>query len=1042
MKDKTPVDIYSRSDNHILAIASLFEGDFSIDWLLEMDESKASQILSAMEKGIEQGLLTREGPGRFRFKDSEKLKRLRRSLTVKDRKRLHRQIANILTREVSEDAGSVLTVAGHLIQISNDVDGCRLLLRAANLYRNNYHYSEALEYYEKAIKDLRSINSRESDNLFAEGAIEYSKISYAAPDIKAVISALKVAVKRTQKRKDKAHQALLEMQLAKNEFYCSNFNSAFRHFDIGWSMAQNVDDQRLRRSSTTFSAFFLYCKGRYGDVVRNYEEFVPDIESYPKGEFTYLAAWVIGVCYGFTGRLTRGIGMLNSIYNHCMNKSDSNNASMAALGIGVLLLYIGRIDEALRYLEDAIKRGSEVPNNMTVLSTLHYLVVAYYKKGYIKKAGDCLNQFLLKKRNIEMPRAFFPYLIEICWLIEQGELPQSKGLSLENEIDRAMKSRSISIKGLACRYQALLQKRSGESPVNVIRSLMQSIKFLEESGNQFELTNSRIELARQYLLWNKKKKAEEIIKLVAKNSDILEAGMVPEELRFLLEDLRTDRNLVKEIMRLGQELVTIRDSRELVRRIISTVNHITGAERSAIFLIEKQNSSAKPTLRAAQNLTEEDIAQPGFKDSMEMIQESATIGKGRVFTRDSTKKLDSLSDNSVRGCICVPMKLRDTVLGVLYLDNRFFRSTFKESDLEILNYFAAQAAIAMDNAMAYENITILNKKLREEKDYYEEQHCEILHFDEFVGKSPAIKEVLSKVDQVADMDTNVLILGETGVGKELVARAIHNHSSRKNKPFVRVVCNAFPETLIASELFGHEKGAFTGATALRIGRFELADGGTLFLDEIGEIDVNIQVRLLRVLHNKEFERLGGKETLRSDFRLIAATNRDLFQDVKAKRFREDLYYRLNVFPIHVAPLRKRKEDIPLLAQYFLDIHAGKAGKPINKISKTDMEKLIGYNWPGNVRELENIIERGVILSLRSRFTMPELIREHQGRDGNKKATTLEENERQHILWALEVTGGTIRGKGGASELLNINPSTLYHRMRKLEIHKTTAYKRN
>ena len=379
------------------------------------------------------------------------------------------------------------------------------------------------------------------------------------------------------------------------------------------------------------------------------------------------------------------------------------------------------------------------------------------------------------------------------------------------------------------------------------------------------------------------------------------------------------------------------------------------------------------------------------------------------------------------------MKIRDEVVGVLYHDNHLIGSNFREEDLEILEYFSALAAIAMDNAEAYEKIQHLNQKLAEEKQYYQEQHLECVHFEEIIGKSKAIFKVLSSVNQVAETNAAVLILGETGVGKELVARAIHKRSLRKDGPFIRVSCSALPESLIASEFFGHEKGAFTGAVNRRIGRFELAHKGTLFLDEIGDISQEIQVRLLRVLQTKEFERIGGKQTIHSDFRLITATNRNLPKAVAEGQFREDLFYRLNVFPIHVPPLRERREDIPLLSQYFLEIYAGKSGKQIEKFFSEDLNRLVAYDWPGNVRELENCIERGTILSTGKIFQLPELNKSFPNRTASSEVVTLQENERRHILRALELTGGKIRGADGTAALLDIHPNTLYNRMNKLGI---------
>jgi transcriptional regulator with GAF, ATPase, and Fis domain len=379
------------------------------------------------------------------------------------------------------------------------------------------------------------------------------------------------------------------------------------------------------------------------------------------------------------------------------------------------------------------------------------------------------------------------------------------------------------------------------------------------------------------------------------------------------------------------------------------------------------------------------------------------------------------------------MIVRNKVVGVLYHDNTHYANSFSDADLKLLSAFASQAAIALDHAEAYAEIQRLNQKLNEEKQYYKEQSVQNINSNDLIGKSSKIMEVLNKINQVADTETTVLILGETGVGKGLVAKALHLHSKRNNHPFIKVLCNALPDSLICSELFGHEKGAFTGSVQRRIGRFELADGGTIFLDEIGDLQLDVQAQLLQVLQSKEFERVGGSETIKSNFRLITATNRDLADAVKNQRFRSDLYYRLNVFPIYVPPLRDRKEDIPILVYHFLKTFSNRMGKIINGIPKREMEKMMQYDWPGNVRELESIIERGTVLSQQGHFRLPELNTASLELHPSTTTMTHEENERLHILQTLKKTGWKVRGKGGAAEILDIHYSTLFFRMKKLGI---------
>lgn len=335
---------------------------------------------------------------------------------------------------------------------------------------------------------------------------------------------------------------------------------------------------------------------------------------------------------------------------------------------------------------------------------------------------------------------------------------------------------------------------------------------------------------------------------------------------------------------------------------------------------------------------------------------------------------------------------------------------------------------------ALKEVTELKKKLEEENTYLREEIKFNYEFANVIGQSHELKEVLEKVKQVAGTLATVLITGETGTGKELIARAVHHLSDRKNKSFIHLNCASLPGTLIESELFGYDKGAFTGADRQKIGRFELADGGTIFLDEIAELPVKLQSKMLKVLQEKEFERLGSMESTKVDIRVIAATNKNLEALVADGRFRDDLYYRLNVFPIEMPPLRERKEDIPLLVNFFVDKFSKIMGKKINRVSKESMENLISYHWPGNVRELKNIVERGTIVAKGHtlHFELPEASAS-KFCAGGMNLQGLKELEKQHLLEVLGKTQWRIRGINGAAEILGLKPSTLEYRMKKFNI---------
>jgi formate hydrogenlyase transcriptional activator len=382
--------------------------------------------------------------------------------------------------------------------------------------------------------------------------------------------------------------------------------------------------------------------------------------------------------------------------------------------------------------------------------------------------------------------------------------------------------------------------------------------------------------------------------------------------------------------------------------------------------------------------------------------------------------------------LSVPLRSKGKVIGTLNVGSREV-GRYDESDSELLLAIADQVVLAIQNMLAYEEVASLKQQLEQENLYLQEECRAEAPFADVVGESAAIRKVLAKIRMVAGTDSTVLVTGETGTGKELVVRAIHGLSARKEKILVKVNCAALPSGVIESELFGHEKGAFTGALTRRVGRFELANGGTLFLDEVGDLPQELQAKLLRVLQEGEFERVGGTQTLKVNVRLVAATNRDLASAVAEGRFRADLFYRLNVFPIAIPPLRERVEDIPRLVRHFVMIYAGKMGKSIGTIGEQVMAKLMAYHWPGNVRELQNVIERAVILATRGRIELDDHLAAPVAGARTKAVATLEEIERDHILSVLEQVGWRVSGERGAASILGLKRTTLEARMGKLRI---------
>ena len=493
------------------------------------------------------------------------------------------------------------------------------------------------------------------------------------------------------------------------------------------------------------------------------------------------------------------------------------------------------------------------------------------------------------------------------------------------------------------------------------------------------------------------------------------------------EDLQREKRCMRMLLDLNTALMGGRDEHELFRLLSSFLQRMVPHEYSTVAIYDVaartlsyhplEGSLSRKLVEEGQTLPVQDTA------AGRAILERET----KIFSREDLIGIPSSLVNQhlaegIQSLACIPLATRQGELGALNLGSTK-RGAFQNYDMGLLQQVAAQVALALENARAYQEIIELKDKLAKERLYLEDEIRTELHFEEIVGDSAVLKRALAQAKTVAPSDATVLVLGETGTGKELLARAIHRMSTRKDAAFVKLNCAAIPTGLLESELFGHEKGAFTGAISQKIGRLELAHKGTLFLDEVGDIPLELQPKLLRVLQDQEFERLGSTRTIRVNIRLVAATNKDLVKSVAEREFRSDLYYRLNVFPIRMPALRERRSDVPLLVRYFVQKFATRMDKKITKIPGETMKALTSWSWPGNVRELENFLERSVILTEGPELNVP-LAELGPSRAESADDGTLESLERDHIVRVLRQTHGVIGGVTGAAARLGLKRTTL------------------
>jgi formate hydrogenlyase transcriptional activator len=518
----------------------------------------------------------------------------------------------------------------------------------------------------------------------------------------------------------------------------------------------------------------------------------------------------------------------------------------------------------------------------------------------------------------------------------------------------------------------------------------------------------------------------------------LESAIATDAAESYQRQLARERDRLRLLLEINNQVVTQLDVNELFRSASASIRKYFANDFTGFWLIDKQSNQLECAILdfpggkgfladiPARAVTEQ--------EAEKMRTRTAEIWSQREIDKLRPEVLERLKAESIAALAVAPLGTSNGPLGLMSMGSKR-PNNFGQEDLDILSQISAQISLALDNALAYGRLSASRNRLEDERLYLESEIRAEYNFEDIVGKSPALRKVLDQIEIVAPTGSTVLLHGETGTGKELVARAVHSLSPRRGRTFVRLNCAAIPSGLVESELFGHERGAFTGALMQKRGRLELADRGTLFLDEIGDISLELQPKLLRALQEQEFERLGSNKTIHVDVRLIAATHRDLWLMIRNNQFREDLFYRLNVFPIEIPPLRERREDIPLLVHYFVSQLSRRMQKRIKSIPKPAMDALSNAAWPGNVRELENFVERAVILTQGDELNVPLAELNKSSTRNAAPVSTFQQAERQAIIEALKAASGRISGAGAAAERLGLKRTTLQNKMRRLSITK-------
>ncbi len=943
--------------------------------------------------------------------------------------RIKQLIGNVESGKLinSLSPGKVIRLLESIYREGSPIKELLEFARSAALHRN---HPAAMDYLTHALNLLSKQDPEpERDRRLVSTSLELSNLHYTMGKGQENLSNFLFQASEAAKRiGDKRSFCLMNLHIGRLLHVSGQHAEALTMLSSGLKEAEVLGDEDIRAKTSVFSGLYYYIQGRFREALPHFQKSIQLYQSAESGLVENPSAPVfLGYSAAYLGHFAESIGSLDANWKLAVQREDMGLATIIRSVLGTILVMVGKERAAKEHLDGALQDAKRSKNLLATYLAEGGHAVRLFLKGDLKASYQIASKTISKGTESGFVRQYTsPWILEMFFEYHRNGY-QIPGFGFKQELSRVMRGSNIHLKGVGFRLHALSSANvSGQTKTE--EDLNESLKLLEESGDRIQLEKTRLAIARLKKENKKLKEASELTQRVAEAFTELNYPYFPDDLKTLLpkgflnyRPLETDDSFLNKSLEMVNFLSTAGGTKETLLRLVRSILHLTRTENGGLFW-SSEIKNGDIFLRAGVNLSEEEINTAGFKQRLELIKSSFRSGKSLGhFQQTATGK-------SLYHVICLPVTIKNETRGVFAFTSSYLSDSFHDPGTELLDKMAAYFSACIKRILEFGELRGERNLLASEKSLRTEQ----FNREEILAESPVMIEILERTDQVAQSDSTVLILGESGVGKELLARRLHKLSQRSSSPYIVVDITGIPENLLESELFGHEKGAFTGADKQKQGRLELANRGTLFIDEIGEISKSIQVKLLRALQEKTFVRVGGTRTITSDFRLITATNRDLEEEVLTGQFREDLYYRLNVLPIVLPPLRERDGDILLLARYFWNQYLRKYNRENIQLTAKDEKKLRTYDWPGNIRELKNVIERAAILSSdqNMEIILPprnKLRANHPFADN----PSLNEVQRRYIRFVLEKTNGKISGAGGATELLGIKRQTLYARMKKL-----------
>lgn len=1023
---------FSTGQWQFLAALHLFDQPASIEVLGALAPLTPGPLFDLLRRSEELGWLQRLEGDRFELASGLPLYALEKFKKINTAERLSLMLDQFRRLDLGDRIGR--TMLAHIYaEAGHDIEALEIEIELIIEAIKHNDFDAGLACLNKAEKRLPAlVKNHEEGGRLAPAILQLSDRCFASGQGLIQSAAFLIAARDAAGRLgDQRSWAMANLHLGRLYYVGDRRVEALNLLAVGKEKVEELGDADIIDQAAEFLGLYYLMHGLFPDAARFFEGAIKVADFKSNDIFHPLSAIMFGLCEAYLGQFHRAVGRLDFFWHLARRRGQQGAAAVTRAVLGTVLLLIKRNQEALHHLKSARREAESVQNPLALYLANGGLAYYYFLEGNIKRTYDLLTESLVRTADSGIVRQYSsPWVLEMIFELEKNGFIVFPDHSFEDYFERAMIEPNIHIRGVALRLRAKGALDRGEDREAALKDLLLSQDYLLRAGDPVQLAKTRLELALLKLDEGRTEESRDLAQQARQGLSGYWEELFPDGLRFLLESRQPDKRngdspeeILRRFMEISEDLIPKPTRDEVLQQLVSAMNRFFMSERGGLFWFS--GGSGKPELKATRNLAQSEVWSEAFRPNLALVFKS--FRENRPLT-SIPQAPDRISGGKVRAILCLPLKINGKVRGVLYFDNSYLDNCFDFAQGPLLNLLTQHLTSYVERIWEYGRMLEDAKKAAIDKPGRQEAS----NGREIISTSRAMARVLAQSDRTAKSGASVLISGETGVGKELLARWIHQRSHRNQGPFVVVDPTTIPENLVESELFGHEKGAFTGADRRKPGRLEMADGGTLFIDEVGEIPHHLQAKFLRVIQEKSFVRIGGHKNLYSDFRLLTATNRDLANEVSAGRFREDLYYRLNVLELTLPPLRERPEDIILLARHFLGIFTRKHNRPALALSPEDEDILKRYNWPGNIREMQNVMERAVLMSPEERLELNIAVEEQKDSlHPFEDLPDMDELQRRYISYVLQKTGGLVGGEKGAAALLGLKRTTLHSRMKKL-----------